>query len=91
MSMRAERMSPWQSRDRFPSREESEGWAMADLALRWLPYGGPPSDDTLVEFGVTPTVFAQRGRRVLHSRAARMVLSPPQLNGLHEMADAFER
>jgi hypothetical protein len=64
---------------------------MVDLALRWLPYGGPPSEKIFVEFGVTPTVFAQRVRRVLRSRAARMVLSPPELNRLYEMADAFER
>jgi hypothetical protein len=37
---------------------------MVDLALRCCRYGGPPGDDILVEFGVTPTVFVSLPRAV---------------------------
>lgn len=28
--------------------------------LSWAPYGGPPADDTFIEFGVTTSVLRER-------------------------------
>lgn len=30
------------------------------FARRWEPYGGPPAEDVMVQFGLTPTAFASR-------------------------------
>ncbi len=63
---------------------------MVDLALQWLPYGGPRSDDIFVQFGITPAVFARRLLAFIRSLEARTFLSPAERDGLHEIAAVFE-
>ncbi|CAG7641117.1 hypothetical protein E143388_08262 [Rhodococcus opacus] len=89
MATRAQSLSR-PSRGRLPTRDGSDGWAMVDLALQWLPYGGPRSDDIFVQFGITPAVFARRLLAFIRSLEARTFLSPAERDGLHEIAAVFE-
>ena len=33
---------------------------MVELAIQWLPFGGPPPEDILVTYGITVDTFYQR-------------------------------
>ncbi|OBB14700.1 hypothetical protein A5761_15380 [Mycolicibacterium setense] len=33
---------------------------LLDFARRWEPFGGPPAEDIMVQFGLTPTAFTER-------------------------------
>lgn len=48
-----------------------EEQGLIDTALVWEPYGGPPSEELLVRFGISTAVFRDRVRRILTSRGTR--------------------
>lgn len=48
--------------DRVDERAQAE---MVAFAVRWAPFGGGPSDDIFVTFGVSERVFFQRLHRIL--------------------------
>lgn len=37
---------------------------LLDFARRWEPYGGPPAEDIMIQFGLTPTAFTERIARL---------------------------
>ncbi len=37
------------------------------FVLRWIPFGGPPEDETLPRFGLTPSEFRNRFRELVSS------------------------
>lgn len=41
-----------------------------EIARRWLPYGGAPAEEILVEFGITERRFDQHVARILNSEFA---------------------
>jgi hypothetical protein len=44
-----------------------------DYVRSWSPYGGPPSDEVLAEFGLTPGQLAERVHRIIAAENARHV------------------
>ena len=42
-----------------------------DYVRSWTPYGGPPPDEVLVEFGLTPRQFANRVNLIIAEENAR--------------------
>lgn len=42
---------------------------LIEFALRWLPYGGAPTEETLPNFGLTARGFYQRVQDVLRDAA----------------------
>jgi hypothetical protein len=34
--------------------------------LSWAPYGGPPADETFIEFGITTSVLRERFSRIVN-------------------------
>ncbi|KXX54197.1 DUF3263 domain-containing protein [Rhodococcus sp. LB1] len=38
----------------------SDEQAMVDLAEQWIPFGGPPPEEILVQFGLGPKTFYRR-------------------------------
>ena len=49
---------------------ENIGDDLITYARRWAPFGGPSSDDLLVEFGMTSRTYYNRLARVLRTRPA---------------------
>ncbi|QSE89416.1 hypothetical protein JWS13_12680 [Rhodococcus pseudokoreensis] len=49
--------------------------AILEVACRWLPYGGPPSDEIWIDFGMTELRYDQHLREILEKVASRH-LSP---------------
>ncbi|WP_160097163.1 DUF3263 domain-containing protein [Rhodococcus sp. T7] len=45
--------------------------AILKLACRWLPYGGPPAEEILIGFGMSPLRYEQRLLELLDSVASR--------------------
>ncbi|MGW5301366.1 DUF3263 domain-containing protein [Rhodococcus aetherivorans] len=62
----------------------AEDRIMIDFARRWLPFGGPRQEDILVEFGLTPLVFAERVLKLLDAPRA-LGLPMPEVNALRAM------
>ncbi|MFI5500719.1 hypothetical protein ACIA5E_16800 [Nocardia asteroides] len=50
----------------------AEEQGMIDLALVWEPFGGPPSEELLVRFGISPAEFRIRVCRILNSRGSQV-------------------
>lgn len=69
---------------------DAESSAIVDFAVRWLPFGGPPADDILVEFGISMLTFAQRIEKILVS-GRPTGLSLAERNGLREMVAVVGR
>lgn len=69
---------------------DAESLAIVDFAVRWLPFGGPPADDILVEFGISMLTFAQRIEKILVSGRPTS-LSLAERNGLREMVAVVGR
>jgi hypothetical protein len=44
---------------------------MLDYVRSWAPYGGPPSDEVLAEFGLTPSELADRVDHIISAENAR--------------------
>ena len=42
-----------------------------EFVRSWAPYGGPPSDEVLAEFGLTPSQFAERVDLIISAENAR--------------------
>ncbi|WP_123025015.1 DUF3263 domain-containing protein [Mycolicibacterium stellerae] len=42
-----------------------------DFVRSWAPYGGPPSDEVIAEFGLTPNQFAERVDLIISAENAR--------------------
>jgi hypothetical protein len=42
-----------------------------DYVRSWSPYGGPPADEVLAEFGLTPRQLAERVNRIIATENAR--------------------
>lgn len=42
-----------------------------DYVRSWSPYGGPPADEVLAEFGLTPGQLAERVNRLIAAENAR--------------------
>lgn len=34
--------------------------SMVEMACRWMPFGGPPAEDIMVNFGLTPNDYYRR-------------------------------
>lgn len=49
----------------------SQDSAILELACRWLPYGGPPPEETMVRFGMAELRFDQQLVKILGSMSAR--------------------
>ena len=45
--------------------------ALLDFVRSWAPYGGPPSDEVLTEFGMTREQLFDRVERIVATEAAR--------------------
>ena len=45
--------------------------AILDYVRSWSPYGGPPADEVLAEFGLTPGQLAERVHRIVDAENAR--------------------
>ncbi|MGW5515069.1 DUF3263 domain-containing protein [Nocardia africana] len=58
-----------------------EHTAMIELGLRWLPYGGPPTGDIFVMFGLTPARYYSRLLRL-----AEDPVGPKVPTDLHRLA-----
>ncbi|MGW5152778.1 DUF3263 domain-containing protein [Rhodococcus koreensis] len=68
----------------------AEDRMMIDFARRWLPFERPPQEDILVEFGLTPLVFAERVTKLLD--APRLLgLSMVEVNALQAMVAGIGR
>lgn len=48
-----------------------EEQGLIDVAMVWEPFGGPPSEELLVKFGISPRVFHDRVRQILKARGTR--------------------
>lgn len=42
-----------------------------DYVRSWSPYGGPPADEVLAEFGLTPGQFTERVNHIIAAENAR--------------------
>lgn len=42
-----------------------------DYVRSWSPYGGPPADEVLAEFGLTPGQFTERVNNIIAAENAR--------------------
>ncbi|PBC44849.1 hypothetical protein CJ179_29195 [Rhodococcus sp. ACS1] len=62
---------------------DSQDSTILEFACRWLPYGGPPSEEILVDFGMTELRFDQHLVRILGSVSSRH-LAPGDRATLHE-------
>ncbi|WP_143543145.1 hypothetical protein [Rhodococcus sp. NCIMB 12038] len=49
-----------------------------EFARRWIPYGGPPQEEILVGFGLTPERFAERALAALGRIAGRRLTAEEQ-------------
>ncbi|WP_213571194.1 hypothetical protein [Rhodococcus sp. USK13] len=58
--------------------------AMVDLAMRWLPFGGPPAGDILVTFGLSSTEFYRRILNFVGNPAAPSVPRSLQVLALEQ-------
>ncbi|BAH53635.1 hypothetical protein [Rhodococcus opacus] len=50
---------------------DSQDSAILELACRWLPYGGPPPEEILVDFGMAELRFDQQLLKILGSMSSR--------------------
>ncbi|RZL77029.1 MAG: hypothetical protein EOP32_26555 [Rhodococcus sp. (in: high G+C Gram-positive bacteria)] len=48
-----------------PSRLPRESDELIRFALSWIPYGGPPSDEVIVRFGMTTARFSEALRQAI--------------------------
>ncbi|MCZ4587540.1 hypothetical protein O4328_28295 [Rhodococcus opacus] len=63
---------------------------MIDFARRCLPFGGPRQEDILIEFGLTPLIFADRVMKLLD--APRFLGLPmAEVNALRAMVAGIGR
>ncbi|MBI3214979.1 MAG: hypothetical protein HYZ38_14225 [Mycobacterium sp.] len=44
---------------------------LLDYVRSWTPYGGPPSDEVLAEFGLTPSQLVDRVNLIITTEKAR--------------------
>jgi hypothetical protein len=44
---------------------------LMDFVRSWAPYGGPPADEVMVEFGMTPDQLAERVQLIVATERAR--------------------
>lgn len=49
-----------------------------DYVRSWSPYGGPPADEVLAEFGLTPGQLAERVHHIIAAENARHFLELAQ-------------
>ncbi len=47
-------------------RMDPQDRELLEYARRWAPYGGPRAADIFVEFGMTPSRFAERVQELSH-------------------------
>ncbi|WP_342660250.1 DUF3263 domain-containing protein [Rhodococcus ruber] len=48
------------------SESTKEAEEIVQFARRWSPFGGAPAHESFIQFGMSPTRFAQRLREILH-------------------------
>jgi hypothetical protein len=46
---------------------------LVDFVRSWAPYGGPPADEVMVEFGMTVDQLAERVQLIVATERARRV------------------
>jgi len=71
-------------------RISTEDRVMIDFARRWVPFGGPRAGDILVEYGLTPAVFAERVTRLL-TAPRHLGLSTAETDALRVMVAGIAR
>lgn len=47
-------------------RVDKEAEEIVQFARRWSPFGGAPAHEIFIQFGMSPTRFAQRLQEILH-------------------------
>ncbi|MDT2007358.1 DUF3263 domain-containing protein [Rhodococcus opacus] len=47
-------------------RLDKEAEEIVQFARRWSPFGGAPAHEIFIQFGMSPTRFAQRLQEILH-------------------------
>jgi len=52
--------------ERHPSRLPQESNQLIRLAQSWIPYGGPPADEVMVQFGMTTARFLDALRQTIN-------------------------
>ena len=52
-------------------RVDKEAEEIVQFARRWSPFGGAPAHEIFIQFGMSPTRFAQRLQEILHRAPAR--------------------
>ncbi|MDT2006399.1 hypothetical protein FXW78_20005 [Rhodococcus opacus] len=52
-----------------PRRDSKEVEDILAFARSWAPYGGPPEEETFINFGMSTERFAERVRQILHERS----------------------
>ncbi|MET8430479.1 hypothetical protein [Nocardia sp. NPDC004860] len=62
-----------------------------ETALRWLPYGGPPTEEILVDFGMTELRFDQHVARILHSDSASHLAPGDRATLFNQLQNRDER
>ncbi|WP_043779864.1 hypothetical protein [Rhodococcus sp. JVH1] len=73
----------------MPQNTKPGANAVVDLALRWLPYGGPEPDEIFVQFGFGTSTFATKIDEFLATNIS--ALSMPERNALREMTATLKR
>lgn len=64
---------------------------VVEMALRWLPFDGPDSYETIVTFGLTPAQFGERLLGALDARATAEEVAIPSatMQKLRDLANRY--
>lgn len=66
----------------FDARERER---MLTFARRWLPYGGGPAEDIMVDFGIAPSAYFARLKDLLDDPDLSVELDPATKGALREV------
>ena len=58
---------------------------MVAFALRWMPYGGGPAEEILVDFGIAPRTYFTRLHELLTDSASPVELEQTRIDALLEV------
>ena len=72
-------------------KPEKEDERVLDLAVNWLPFGGPPPEEIWVQFGVDPSRFWQRVQRVLTYHSVGATIGSVAAIKLYEQGRSYRR
>ncbi|MGV8874494.1 MAG: DUF3263 domain-containing protein [Rhodococcus sp. (in: high G+C Gram-positive bacteria)] len=66
-------------------RELSERERMLAFAVKWMPYGGGPSAEILVDFGIAPRTYFTTLRDLLEDSDSLIELERSRIDSLREV------